>query len=172
LTRLVVFPETHAGTRWNGNSAINLVTHETCCRTSQGGTSYGQSSSNRTQHRLRKKVKKKYCCSLASLISCPRLTRSSGSFKVSFHDLRAARTYYFTEKTKLCAAVGSSVFTIFFCTSCTKLVLLAIWTKLGSGERHASTTVHMNWEKQKPERKGEAVKPGSEYFRKEHDLVV
>ena len=58
LTRLVVFPETHAGTRWNGNSAINLVTHETCCRTSQGGTSYGQSSSNRTQHRLRKKVKK------------------------------------------------------------------------------------------------------------------
>jgi len=30
----------------------------------------------------------------------------------------------------------------------------------------------MNWEKQKPEMKGEAVKPGSEYFRKEHDLVV
>jgi hypothetical protein len=98
------------------NSASNVVTHETCCSTSQGGTSYGRSSSNRTQHRLRKKVKKKKdCCSLASLISCPRLTRSSGSFKISFHDLRAARTYYFTEKTKLCAAVGSSICTIFFC---------------------------------------------------------
>jgi hypothetical protein len=41
------------------NSASNVVTHETCCSTSQGGTSYGRSSSNRTQHRLRKKVKKK-----------------------------------------------------------------------------------------------------------------